>query len=87
MDRQRKYPFSIPLHFFLIIIMTDILQPGSVFAQFGGEGPPIPLFEERAPEIGEPLPDISIFDEAGKPVDIRQLARENYTVLVLGCLT
>ncbi len=51
------------------------------------DGPPMPLFEERAPKVGEPMPDIIIFDDQGNPVNIRDLANENYTVLVLGCLT
>jgi hypothetical protein len=46
-----------------------------------------PLFAERAPEIGDPLPDLTIVDDMGNPVNIRDLASENYTVLVLGCLT
>jgi hypothetical protein len=46
-----------------------------------------PLFAERAPEIGDPLPDLTIVDDQGTPINIRDLASENYTVLVLGCLT
>ena len=46
-----------------------------------------PRFAELAPEIGEPLPDLTIVDEHGNPVNVRDLASENYTVLVLGCLT
>ena len=40
-----------------------------------------------APEIGEELPDLTIFDDQGNPVNVRELAKENYKVLVLGCLT
>ena len=56
-----------------------------VFAQ---SGPPVmPQFEADAPKVGEPLPDITIHDDLGNPVNIRELAGENYKVLVLGCLT
>ena len=51
-------------------------------------GPPeMPLFEANAPQIGEPLPDLVIHDDMGNPVNLRELADENYKVLVLGCLT
>ena len=49
--------------------------------------PPLAQFEAEAPKIGEPLPDITILDELGNPVNLRELADENYKVLVLGCLT
>ena len=44
-------------------------------------------FEANAPKVGEPLPDITVLDDLGNPVNIRDLAGENYKVLVLGCLT
>ncbi|MCH7854206.1 MAG: hypothetical protein IIB76_07710 [Proteobacteria bacterium] len=44
-------------------------------------------FESNAPQIGELLPDIAIHDDLGNLVNIRELANENYKVLVLGCLT
>ena len=57
----------------------------SVFAQ---NGPPVmPQFEADAPKVGEPLPDVTIYDDLGNPVNLRELADENYKVLVLGCLT
>lgn len=49
--------------------------------------PPWPPFEKYAPQIGEPFPDITIHDDLGNPVNLRELANENYKVLVLGCLT
>ena len=49
--------------------------------------PPWPPFEKYAPQIGEPLPDVTIHDDLGNPVNLRELANENYKVLVLGCLT
>ena len=51
-------------------------------------GPPVmPQFEADAPKVGEPLPDVTIYDDLGNPVNLRELADENYKVLVLGCLT
>ena len=41
-----------------------------------------------APEVGEQFPDLTIVDDQGNPVNIRDLASESpYTVLTLGCLT
>ena len=60
---------------------------GSNFA-FAQSGPPrMPQFEADAPKVGEQLPDIAIHDDLGNPVNIRELADENYKVLILGCLT
>ena len=42
---------------------------------------------DMAPGIGEPLPDIAVVNRDGKPVNIRDITGEHYTVLVLGCLT
>ena len=64
-----------------------LLAFGSIPA-FGQSGPPVmPQFEADAPKVGEALPDITIHDDLGNPVNIRDLAGENYKVLVLGCLT
>ena len=41
-----------------------------------------------APEVGDQIPDLTIVDDQGNPVNIRELAsRSPYTVLTLGCLT
>lgn len=51
-------------------------------------GPPrMPQFEADAPKVGEQIPDITIHDDLGNPVNLRELSDENYKVLVLGCLT
>jgi hypothetical protein len=49
--------------------------------------PRMQLFEDNAPQVGDPLPNIVVHDALGNPVNIRDLANENYKVLVLGCLT
>jgi hypothetical protein len=63
------------------------VQSGSLFAQARKVPPPLPEFEALAPKIGEQLPDLTIFDDAGNPVNIRELPGDNYKVLILGCLT
>jgi len=65
--------------------MLALLATSTALAQ---SGPPrMPQFEADAPKVGEMLPDITIHDDLGNPVNIRELAGENYKVLVLGCLT
>ena len=76
------------------------LLAGTVFAQgapgMGGQRSPevaaaiqavIDRFDAAAPEIGEPLQDLTLVDEQGHPANIREIARDQYTVFVLGCLT
>jgi len=65
------------------LILCFMLSPA--IAQLGP--PEMPLFEANAPQIGEQLPDITVHDDMGNPVNLRELASENHKVLVLGCLT
>ena len=44
-------------------------------------------FNSAVPDIGEPVPDIQVVNDRGDPVNIREVATGQYTVLVLGCLT
>ncbi len=44
-------------------------------------------FDAAAPEIGEPLHDLTIVGDEGNPVNIREIATGQYSVFVLGCLT
>ncbi len=44
-------------------------------------------FDAAAPEIGEPLQDLTLVDDQGNSANLREIASEQYTVLVLGCLT
>ena len=69
-------------------IIVGLLLAFGLNPAFAQSGPPVmPQFEADAPKIGEQLPDISIHDDLGNLVNIRDLAGENYKVLVLGCLT
>lgn len=43
-------------------------------------------FQEKAPKIGEALPDVEAFDADGKPFRLGSL-KGHYSVLVFGCLT
>jgi len=44
-------------------------------------------FERSAPEIGEPMPDLIVYDEAGTELRLREVLSGRHTVLILGCLT
>jgi hypothetical protein len=75
----------------LAIGMAGLLQSGLAFGQAGmGMGTAMganPRFDV-APEIGEQFPDLTIVDDQGNPVNIRDLSSQSqYTVLTLGCLT
>ena len=43
-------------------------------------------FDATSPDVGQPLPDLTIYDADGKPFPLRKL-KDHYTVLVFGCLT
>ena len=43
-------------------------------------------FEATTPAIGEPMPDLSAYDEDGGELELSSL-KGSYTVLVFGCLT
>ena len=44
-------------------------------------------FERNAPDIGEPMPDLAVYDEAGKELRLREVLSGRHSVLILGCLT
>ncbi len=44
-------------------------------------------FEAAAPAVGEPLPDVVLYDAGGKGLRVSELLQGHYTVIVLGCLT
>ncbi len=84
----------------MAVLLTGSLLSGLVSAQgapgMGGQRSPevaaaiqavIDRFDAAAPEIGEPLQDLTLVDDQGNPANIREIASEHYTVLVLGCLT
>lgn len=69
------------------LLVGLLLYLGSNMAFSQARQPLMERFESNAPQIGELLPDIAIHDDLGNLVNIRELANENYKVLVLGCLT
>ena len=84
----------------MAVALGGSLLAGVVFAQgapgMGGQRSPevaaaiqavIDRFDAAAPQIGEPLQDLTLVDDQGNPANIRELARDQYTVFVLGCLT
>ncbi len=44
-------------------------------------------FMDIVPDIGEQIPDITIVDDQGNPVSMRDITTGQYTVLTVGCLT
>ena len=61
------------------------LAAEAAWAQRRG-GRPNGRFEQRSPDVGQPLPDLTVFAADGKKVSLRSL-RGSHTVLVFGCLT
>ena len=69
------------------IVLGMVAAPSLSSAQRAGPSGDIPKFLENGPKVGEQLPDLTIFDDMGTPVNIRDVTKGNYSVLVLGCLT
>ncbi len=44
-------------------------------------------FEENAPAVGQMMPDVVVYDHDGAERRLGDLLGEQYTVLILGCLT
>jgi len=53
----------------------------------GGGGGLSRNFEAVAPDIGEPMPDVLVYDDEGMPHRLPELLSGHYTVIILGCLT
>ena len=73
-----------------LIFLGVMPQTGPVLAQGNLPGlPPLEVrFDQTAPAIGQPLPDLTLFDDQGNPVNMSELpATGRYTVLTVGCLT
>jgi acetyl esterase/lipase len=88
---DRRYNIMLRL---ISLLLCACLQLGAIgFAQdapIGRENPQERLiwqFEMSAPRIGDPLPEVTIYDAEGNPVELRSFVRGHYTVLVFGCLT
>lgn len=44
-------------------------------------------FEAGSPEVGELIPEVSVYSEQGIGLNLREHLAGSYTVLVFGCLT
>jgi hypothetical protein len=86
---MKKHPAA--LLFTVVTVLTAQLAVAQGFRGMPTAGPGAYYSADdrfdMAPGIGEPLPDIAIVNRDGKPVNIRDITGEHYTVLVLGCLT
>lgn len=88
MNRQAAY---------LLVVLVVLFQSNVALSQSMGAGMgmgmgaapsgtrenPFP----NGPQLGDPVQDMDIFDDEGNPVNVREIATGQYTVLVLGCLT
>ena len=44
-------------------------------------------FEATSPKLGERVPNVPVYTASGEKVRFRNLVRDHYSVVVLGCLT
>ncbi len=70
---------------FFLLAALAVFPMNSILAQ-GALLPPDVRFE-NGPKVGEMVPDVTIVDDQGRPVSVRELAQGQYTVMTLGCLT
>ena len=84
----------IPLSIFILFgaVESAIAQAPAMGMGMGmgmGAGPTAmdERFYNTVPGIGERAPDVQVVNDRGDPVNIREMATGQYTVLVLGCLT
>jgi cytochrome oxidase Cu insertion factor (SCO1/SenC/PrrC family) len=59
----------------------------SAQAQLNPRQQAIQRFEATAPAVGEPLPDLVVYEAGGEERQLDKLLQGHYTVIVLGCLT
>lgn len=67
----------------IIAICLIQMVCGSLQAQRRGNNPE---FERNSPAVGQLLPDITVYDASGNEFALRSI-KENYSVIVFGCLT
>ena len=82
----------------ILLLALTLAAPATSLAQrnrqgmgrdrgFGGPGGLAANFEAVAPAIGEPMPDVVVYDGEGTPHRLPDLLRGHYSVLIPGCLT
>ncbi len=70
----------------LFLLAALAVFPMNSIQSQGALLPPDVRFE-NGPKVGEMVPDVTIVDDQGRPVSVRELAQGQYTVMTLGCLT
>ncbi len=60
---------------------------GGAAAQSGQAAAMMSGFENSAPTVGALLPDLTLYDDQGEKINLREITKGQYTVLVFGCLT
>ena len=75
--------------FFGAVQSANAQLPGMGMGMGMGAGPTAmdERFYRTVPGIGDLVPDVQVVNDRGYPVNIRDVATGQYTVLVLGCLT
>ncbi len=68
-------------------LLVGLGLAGFAQAQLNPRQRAIQRFEATAPAVGEPLPDLAVYDAGGEERQLGQLLQGHYTVIVLGCLT
>jgi cytochrome oxidase Cu insertion factor (SCO1/SenC/PrrC family) len=70
---------------FLGVAIVIAMFPAAIFAQQKKKASEEDFVKEK-PAVGDPLPDLVVYDSGGKEVKTSSL-RGHYTVLTFGCLT
>ncbi len=65
------------------ICLIQMVAGSQLHAQRRGNDP---QFEKKSPVVGELLPDITAYDADGSEFALRSI-KDNYSVIVFGCLT
>ena len=85
---RRLSPFVLFAAALFLTGVASAQAPGGM-ARGMGAGPSgmDTRFMATVPAIGEQIPDVTIVDDQGNPVSMRDITTGQYTVLTLGCLT
>ncbi len=85
---RRLSPFVLFAAALFLAGVASAQAPGGM-ARGMGAGPSgmDTRFMATVPAIGEQIPDVTIVDDQGNPVNMRDITTGQYTVLTLGCLT
>jgi hypothetical protein len=89
---RRLSPFVLFVAALFLTGVASAQAPGGMaggMARGMGAGPSgmDTRFMATVPAIGEQIPDVTIVDDQGNPVSMRDITTGQYTVLTLGCLT